>query len=104
MIRDSKREKRRRKDKDFVYINKFLSGWEEIMTEHDERLEIFNALDKYGESHDAEYYCVILTPLKGEKFAIFGSLQQSSAKRGETGLIIEQVVEREVLSPPIGIS
>ncbi len=74
------------------------------MTQHDERLEIFNALNKYGESYDAEYYCVILTPLKGEKFTISGSLQQSSAKRGETGLTIEGVVEREVLSPPIGIS
>jgi stalled ribosome rescue protein Dom34 len=33
MIRDSKRKRRRRKDKDFFYINKFLSAKGGIMTE-----------------------------------------------------------------------
>lgn len=68
--------------------------------QHDERQEILKALEAYGEKHNAEYYCIILTPPEGKKLRILGSLRHFSTKRGEAGMIIEGVVEKEVLSLP----
>ncbi len=72
------------------------------MTQQGERIEISNALKAYGEKHGAEYYCVIITPSKGERVTFSQpSIQDVSVvARGEVGLIIEEVVKKEVLSPP----
>jgi len=67
------------------------------MTQHEERQAIFKALENYAEKYNADYYCVILTPRKGKKHTVPDDFKISSAKRGEIGLIIEGIVEREVL-------
>ena len=67
------------------------------MTQHEERQAIFKALKDYAKKYNADYYCVILIPPEGQKVRLPGNFKISSSKRGETGLIIEGVVEREVL-------
>lgn len=68
---------------------------------HEERQKIFNALKEYGERHNAHYYCVILTPSEGQEVTIPGNFSQDSTSRGESGVIIEGVVEKEVFFKPV---
>jgi len=70
---------------------------EVIMSKHEEIKKVFDALKHYGEKYNADYYCVILTPNEGQKLRIPGSFQHPSTSRGEYGVIIEGVVEKEVL-------
>jgi hypothetical protein len=63
------------------------------MNQHDERQEILNSLKAYAEKHSAEFFCVILTPQpSGRKI--------SMAYSGETEMIIEGLVTKEVLAAP----
>jgi len=71
------------------------------VAQHDERQEIFKALEEYGEKHNAEYYCVILSPHKGEEKVKLRDSHFSSIVRGEAGATIERLVNKEIFFAPI---
>lgn len=71
------------------------------MSNREEMQKIFDSLKDYGEKYNADYYCVILTPPEGKKVRFLGNLKHTHTLRGEYGIIIEGVVNKEVLFKPI---
>ena len=66
------------------------------MTQKEEQTAIFEALKKYGEKHNADYYCIILTPPEGQPIRIDGILERSIASGNIVGRYIEGLVEKEI--------
>lgn len=71
------------------------------MFDYEEKQKIFSALEEYRKKHNADYYCLILTPPEGQKVNIPGNVEEWSAKGGEYGLVVEGIVERELLRKEI---
>lgn len=71
------------------------------MTQSEERHAIFKALKEYREKYNADYYCVILTPPKGQELTLTGNFRHSHAHGAGLGKNIEDMVwEKMLLLPP----
>ena len=73
------------------------------MSLSEDRKKIFESLKKYGRKYNAEYYCVLLTPVEDSKgeVGLYGSNRIALTYKGIVGAVIEGVVEREVLLKPL---
>ena len=67
------------------------------MSQLEEIKKVFDALKDYRKKYNADYYCIFLTPNKGQKLTIPGNSQWNFNSEGEFGKIIEGIVNKEVL-------
>jgi len=72
------------------------------MSLSEDRKKIFETLKKYGRRYNADYYCVLLTPVEDSKreVRLYGGKRIALTYKGMVGAAIEGVVEREVLLKP----
>ena len=72
------------------------------MSLSEDRKKIFATLKKYGRRYNADYYCVLLTPVEDRKreVGLYGSNRIALTYKGTVGAVIEGVVREVLLKPP----
>ncbi len=72
------------------------------MSLSEDRKKIFETLKKYGRRYNADYYCVLLTPVEDSKrdVGLYGSNRIALTYKGTVGAVIEGVVREVLLKPP----
>ncbi len=72
------------------------------MSLSEDRKKIFETLKQYGRRYNADYYCVLLTPVEDskEEVGLYGSKRIALTYKGTVGAVIECVVREVLLKPP----
>ena len=72
------------------------------MSLSEDRKKIFETLKKYGRRYNADYYCVLLTPVEDSKreVGLYGSKRIALTYKGTVGAVIGGVVREVLLKPP----
>ncbi len=73
------------------------------MSLSEDRKKIIETLKKYGRRYNADYYCVLLTPVEDSKrdVGLYGSNRIALTYKGTVGAVIEGVVREVLLKPPL---
>ena len=73
------------------------------MSLSEDRKKIFETLKKYGRRYNADYYCVLLTPVEDSKreVGLYGGKRIALTYKGIVGAVIESVVREVLLKPPL---